>query len=137
MSPTTPAFRDLARRLVDLEVRGVGDSVGRGGAAKVCENLRLQLTKLAGVAGYHSLVSRAVATARIEATVLQNVSVRSDGAVEGLEEVENTDFDATVALVAHLLSLLVTFVGEPLTLSLVGNAWPEIALRRSISKGEL
>jgi hypothetical protein len=30
-----------------------------------------------------------------------------------------------VIVVAQLLGLLVTFIGEPLTLGLVGDAWPD------------
>jgi len=30
--------------------------------------------------------------------------------------------------VAHLLGLLVTFIGEPLALRLVGDAWPDAAV---------
>ena len=36
--------------------------------------------------------------------------------------------DAAVAIIAHLLGLLVTFIGEPLTLRLVGEAWPDALL---------
>ena len=36
--------------------------------------------------------------------------------------------EAAVAITAHLLGLLVTFIGEPLTLRLVREAWPDASL---------
>ena len=36
--------------------------------------------------------------------------------------------DAPVAIIAHLLGLLMTFIGEPLTLRLVREAWPDVLL---------
>jgi hypothetical protein len=53
---------------------------------------------------------------------LKSVTLGPDGHVEGLDE---GDADAAVALAAHLLELLVTFIGEPLTLRLVREAWPQ------------
>ncbi len=132
MNSTTHAIRELARRLVDLEAQGDARPVVDGGeAARVCEKIRLSLAKLAGTAGYHSLISRAIAMAKAEAPVLDSVQVRSDGSLEGFDENGKTDANAGVAVVVHLLSLLVTFVGEPLTLGLVSNAWTDAALMGS------
>lgn len=39
-----------------------------------------------------------------------------------------------LALVAHLLDLLATFIGEALTLRLVQRIWPKAALDSKISK---
>jgi hypothetical protein len=63
---------------------------------------------------------------------LQRVKVDVDGSLKGLEPVvadaSNGGGDAALAVIAHLLGLLVTFVGEPLTLRLVRNAWPDASL---------
>ncbi len=40
----------------------------------------------------------------------------------------NGGVEAAVAITAHLLGLLVTFIGEPLTLRLVREAWPDASL---------
>lgn len=49
----------------------------------------------------------------------------ADGSFEGLEQGSD---DAVLAVIAQFLGLLVTFVGEPLTLRLVRDAWPEASV---------
>ena len=94
-------------------------------AAAVCEALRIALTKVAGSEGFAALLRRALALAGAQVPTLQSVKIKPDGHLEGLDEV---DADAAVALTAHLLGLLVTFIGEPLTLRLLREAWPDAAL---------
>ena len=127
MSTASPYTRDLARRLVAVEVAREGSPFASGaGAVRVCEKLRLPLVKLAGVAGFRSLLARAVALARGGNPSLA-VQVRPDGSLDGLDG-SGTDSDAAgrsgVDVVAELLGLLVTFIGEPLTRHLVRDAWP-------------
>jgi hypothetical protein len=109
MSPA--ALSDFARRLIALE------GAGPGAAGRVCDRLRQPLARLAGVAGFRSLLSRAVALAKAEDGALHAVRVREDGTLEGMP-------GAGGAVVAHLLGLLVTFIGEPLTRQLVSEVWP-------------
>jgi hypothetical protein len=57
------------------------------------------------------------------------VQVRTDGSLEGfdaakLQEVTAQGDEAGAVIVAQLLGLLVTFVGKPVTLRLVRDAWP-------------
>ncbi len=99
-------------------------------AVRVCEKLRLPLARLAGVEGFRSLMSRALALAKAEVSSLAAVQVRADGSLEGLDGA-GPDRDAGAGgkggavVVAQLLGLLVTFIGEPLTLRLVRDAWPD------------
>ncbi len=94
----------------------------------MCEKLRGALAKQVGVAGYRSLIMRAMALAKADAPALETVQVGSDGALEGLDGLgERQDAEVGVVVVVHLLSLLVTFIGERLTLGLVREAWPEAA----------
>ena len=123
MSTVSPAIRDFARRLIALEsLRDEPLPTGGHESERVCEKLRLPLARLAGVAGFRSLLSRAVALAKAEVPSLAAVRVRADGSLEGLD---GSDRDAGAVVVAQLLGLLVTFIGEPLTLGLVRDAWPE------------
>jgi hypothetical protein len=74
-------------------------------------------------------MSRALALARSEQPSLAVVQVRPDGSLEGVDGPEhNTDGgmgdQAGALVVTKLLELLVTFIGEPLTLQLVRDAWP-------------
>ncbi len=127
MSTATPAIRDFARRLAAAEAACDEPPAARGAAVRVCEKFREPLARLAGVAGFRSLLSRAVALARAENPALAAVRVRDDGSLDGLDDPgpgAGADDPPGVAVVAHLVGLLVTFIGEPLTLGLVRDAWP-------------
>ena len=60
------------------------------------------------------------------------MTIKPNGSLEGLEGVasdtRNGGPEAVVGIIAHLLGLLVTFVGKPLTLRLVREAWPDASL---------
>ncbi|MEQ1948046.1 MAG: hypothetical protein ABL995_12705, partial [Bryobacteraceae bacterium] len=53
--------------------------------------------------------------------------IKPDGSLEGLSKLgdEEQAMEAEVVLIAQLLTLLITFVGEDVTLSLVNDIWPE------------
>src|SRR5688500_11644496 len=120
MSTAPPALRDFARRLLALEApRDEPPGASARGAVRVCDRLRGPLARLAGVAGFRSLLSRALALAKAEVASLSSVRVREDGSLEGLDEAGDgpgagRGADGGAAVVGHLLGLLVTFVGEPL-----------------------
>ena len=116
-------MRALAQRLLTLEGRhqnATDDPVDA--VVRVFERLRVALTRFAGSDGLTSLMRRAIALARADDPLLQRVSVRADGSLEGLEQVPS---DAALTIIAQFLGLLVTFVGEPLTLRFVRDAWPD------------
>jgi hypothetical protein len=120
-----PQTRDLALRLLAHEsVAGKTSEPTEFAAFRVCETLRQPLCALAGVAGFRSLLSRALTLARAEAPSLSTVQVAGDGSLQGLGELRpQTDPDKTreagVILITHLLGLLVRVVGEAMTLQLV------------------
>jgi hypothetical protein len=131
MNTATPAIRDFARRLVALEAARAEPTVtGASEVVRVCDKLRLPLSKLAGEAGFRSLMSRALAIAKAEIPSLVAMQVRADGSLEGLDPTGQgpdvgADEQAGFVVVAQLLGLLVTFIGEPLMLRLVSDAWPD------------
>ena len=51
---------------------------------RVCEKLRISLTRFAGADGFASLLRRALALARAENPSLQTVTVKPDGSLDGL-----------------------------------------------------
>lgn len=60
---------------------------------------------------------------------MQTVKLMPDGSLEGLDaHAVNGESEAALAITTHLLGLLVTFVGKPLTLRLVRDAWPDASL---------
>ena len=75
-------------------------------------------------------MTRAMALATAEAPWLASVQVRPDGSLEGFDAARSqqgaaADGEAGAVVLAQLLGLLVTFIGEPLTLRLVRDAWPD------------
>ena len=123
MSP--PVSRQLARRLLTYEVvAGKNSESTESAAFRVCAKLRQPLTIFAGVAGFRSLLSRALTLARAEAPSLSAVQVAADGSLQGLDELEpqigkEQAREAGIILITHLLGLLVRVVGEAITLQLV------------------
>ena len=104
--------------------------VNNSPAFRVCEKLRQPLSRLAGVAGFRSLLSRALALANDEACWMKAIHVKADGSLEGLEQAqaqlsETEIAEGEVVLIAQLIGLLVTFIGEELTLRLVQESWPD------------
>ena len=98
-------------------------------AVRVFDKLRVTLTRFAGADGFASLLRRSLALAQVEVPSLYRVTIQPDCSVEGLETLAAEEADggteAAVALSAHLLGLLVTFIGEPMTLRLVREGWPD------------
>jgi hypothetical protein len=119
-----PATRELAARLIAFE-GALNNSEGEDAAStcQVCEKLRRPLGTLAGTAGFASLLARALALARREAPVLDEVQVQSDGSLLGFT---GKAAETSPVLVAHLLNLLTTFIGEALLLQLLSDVWPDL-----------
>ena len=123
-------MRDLAQRLLAASQTASDPHVHD--PVLLNEKLRLSLTRFAGADGFASLLRRALALASAEAPALRNAKVSADGRVESFEQLAShagsVGGEEAVAITAHLLGLLVTFIGEPLTLRLVREAWPGTAL---------
>jgi len=134
MSTTSPEIQDLARRLLAFEAAHDNSSdVRLGIAVQVTEELRMRLIRLAGVDGFRSLLSRALTLAKAEVPSLNMVHVGAEGSLEGFDVIEQSQEagaagQAGLVLVAHLLELLVTFIGAPLTLRLVRDKWPDASM---------
>ena len=130
MDKPSSSIRALARRLLALEAasQGVGDARVHEGV-RVCEKLKTSLTRLAGADSFTSLLRRALVLARTEVPSLHDITVKADCSMDGLGKLARKDStEATAALTAHLLWLLVTFIGEPLTMKLVREAWPDASV---------
>lgn len=137
MEAPPASMRNLARRLLALEAaRPNPAAVHMHQADLVCEKLRVSVSRFAGPDGFNSLLRRAVALAREEIPALANVRVKSNGTLEGIGELNEAagggETEAAVVITAHLLGLLVTFIGEPLTLRLVRYTWPDASFDNTI-----
>ena len=137
-----PESRHLAQRLLAYEaVAGKNSEPTEPAALRVCAKLRRPLITLAGVAGFRSILCRALTLARAEAPSLSLVQVAADGSLKGLNELEpqigkEQARDEGAILIAQLLGLLLTFIGEGLTLRLVQDVWPEAAFNGRVSEKE-
>jgi hypothetical protein len=127
----------LARWLLDFEA-SAADPAGEKSQEvfSVCGKLKQRLSTLAGTAGFRALLSRSLTLAQMKAPCLKAVRVEEDGSLTlspsgecplNKEEIAK----AEAALVAQLLDLLATFVGESLTLILVREIWPEAPYKSS------
>ena len=118
-------WRDLARSLVASEAVANPTSLRTEPASvRVYERLRRQLGAPMGADGFQSLASRALALARSESPRLKGVHVMADGGLHGLGEVEaqtNRDEDGEVGviLIAQLLGVFLSLLGEATTLRLI------------------
>jgi hypothetical protein len=125
---------NLARRLIaeEHDRRDTEDSEARA-AFRVCDKLRAKLTPLAGARGFRALMGRALALSEVEVPSLAKLQVGAGGSLL-LPAALEQDLGKTAAaragavLVANLLGLLTTFIGEALTLRLVKQTWPKAAL---------
>jgi len=101
---------------------------------RVYEKLRRQLGAPVGVDGFQALASRALALARSESPRLSAVQITANGALRGLGEVESQadadeDGEAGVILIAQLLGLFLTFLGEATTLRLIEDLRLQVEVR--------
>jgi hypothetical protein len=117
--------RDLARSLIAREADASASPLQTQLATvRVYEKLRRQLAAPVGIDGFQALASRALALARSESPQLTAVQVTANGSLHGLGEVESQtsaheDGEAGIILIAQLLGLFITFLGEATTLRLI------------------
>lgn len=128
MNRATPKLRIYAERLIADEMSRHASSKSNPTAAfAVIEKLNPHFGALMGAAGFRALLSRALVLANAEVAWLRELHVKADGSFEGLNELEaqaNPEEIAAggIVLLALLIGLLVTFIGEDLTLRLLSNA---------------
>lgn len=129
MIRATVELKTAAKRVLAPEI-AASKRGGTSAAAAVSERLHRVLSTLLGAAGFRALLARAVTLAKAEAPALKAVVVENDGSLAGLDALRGKDgfADGEVVLVAHILGLLVTFVGEALMLRLVSDACPDAKL---------
>jgi hypothetical protein len=139
----SPETRDLAQRLLTYEADANTRSTSvQSVTLRTYEKLRQCLVTFAGVASFYSIAVRALVLAQMETPSLCAVQISADGALQGLSDVESQTTmemdqagsqrsgedppgESGAILIARILGLLLTFLGEALTLSLLRNAWPD------------
>jgi hypothetical protein len=125
-----PKLKELGRQLLAHETTHAKPGEARETAVfPVCEKLRGPLGKLIGAGGFHALLSRALTLAALEVPSLRSLEIREDGSLKNFNDLKaklggRSTTEVEIILVAQLLGLLVTFIGEALTLRLVQDIWP-------------
>jgi hypothetical protein len=143
MTRATLKMREIAERIIAEQPTSEGlPNSGVSPALDAYLILRPQFVSLMGTAGFHALVSRALALAKREVPCMRQVRLRTDGSLEWPEQGEGSRARAEArdvaeggaVLLSHVLGLLATFIGEGLTLRLVDEVRPEARSDASKSK---
>jgi hypothetical protein len=133
---------DLARWLMAREHGGSELHALRISAGpRACEKLAAQLQRFVGISRSYDLISRAIILANEEAHWLRGVKVGANGAIEGFTENARLLDDAEAEkggedILAELLGLLITFVGQAQTMHLLEHGWPDVRLTLGSSDAE-
>jgi hypothetical protein len=134
MSRATPALVVFARTLIAFDIEESRYLKTRGASFATVDKLRQRLEIFLGKAGFRAILTRALVLASTEANWLRAVHIRGDGSLEGLEdlatEVAPDEFlTGRVLVLAHLLGMLVSFIGEELTRQTLQDIWPTLSLK--------
>lgn len=134
-------MRDFAGRLIAHEAREAGTQGTPREVFPVVEKLRPHLTTLMGNGGYRALLLRSLALATSEIPTMQAARVAADGRLEGFDGLQaGLDHEGAaegrVIVVSRLIELLVTFIGEKLTLQMVREIWPKLSIKELNFKKE-
>jgi hypothetical protein len=123
-------MREYARRLLNCEeAASTQDEPDTPALSRVFDALRQSLGTIIGTNGFSVLLARALTLAKSEIPSLGELKVKADGSLEGLREHFNSEgSEPGVVLIAWLLALLDTFIGESLTLQILLDVWPDSAL---------
>jgi hypothetical protein len=127
-------MRRIAKDLMIYETAQNESSEATNPAAfRATDRLRPHLATLMGKGGFRALLSRALVLTNGEISWLRDIQVNADGSLEGLEAIHGrldpAEFlEGRAVLLAHLLGLLVAFIGPDLTARIVRDIWPQIPL---------
>lgn len=126
-----PAANVLARRLIEHEANGHLTAADLLPASeRVLRRLREDLARVLGNEGVAALEGRALDLARRRYSFLANGASGPHSLDDARAALAGRDpdeaRDALQAVCAHLIGLLFTFLGEPLTAQLVRLAWPDL-----------
>src|SRR5687768_12879461 len=128
----TPRVKEFAGRLLAYEAALGTPACDKGYPGFcICEKLRVPLSRLMGAGGFRALLARAQAMAGVEVPWLLTMRINPNGSLDRVNELETPPpphllTKGELILVAHLVELLVTFIGPALTLRLMHDIWPDL-----------
>src|SRR5215217_551018 len=144
MRQATPQLKSLAQRLLVLEAKNSPSPAKLAEALEVCcQRLHKRLDPLVGAGGFRALLDRALYLAKKEHAWLKEVEIQVypgcelKALNEAMTERQPKEIRETLTtILANVLWLLVTFIGEDIVYGLIEEAWPgtKIGATTSISK---
>lgn len=139
MGRVTSTIEQLADRIVAYETQHALTPLTHiAVTTRICEKLRLHLTPLIGSTSYHALITRTLAILEKDNPWTEGIRIRQNGSLELAPIPEshaqaNPQAREAMAIPSQLLSLLATFIGEPLTLTLALEIWPPLQAKTPIT----
>lgn len=135
MADPSPALVELARRIFRHEAGAAPDAASAAVAVDyICLRFRDDLKSMFGSGGVSALLGRALTLARRDHPLLNGTAVANEpnACFAGLSTAlaQGTDEEATAAgtfVVAHLLGLLASLVGEDLAVQPARMLWPQVS----------
>src|SRR5215213_5960815 len=135
MNPGSPKLQKLALRLFEHEASKSGNSDEPVKAIEsCCQRLHGRLDRLIGAGGFRALLNRALYLAKKKYAWLEGVGIEDYPGCEfkDLREVVKGKQPATVneactLILANVIWLLVTFIGEDITIGLIQEAWTDVS----------
>lgn len=134
MRPRDPKLQKLAQALFEREATKSGSPDEPVKAIELCcQRLHDRLDRLIGAGGFRALLNRALYLAKEKYAWLQGVGIEDYPGCEfkDLREAVKGKKSATVneactLILANVIWLLVTFIGEDITIGLIQEAWPGV-----------
>ncbi|HEY0371821.1 MAG TPA: hypothetical protein VGD79_07450 [Thermoanaerobaculia bacterium] len=130
---TVPALHDVARRAIAAHGEGA-DADPSKATERACGALFGVLETAMGPSGLEALLRRAVQITARERPWLGSVTIgaSADCPLSGLSEAAGAldvkdALEGYAALLANVLGLLNSFIGEDLTMRFVRHAWPNVS----------
>lgn len=134
MNHASSRMRYLAERIIKQELgeRGLPSTEFQISGA-VIQKLKPKLVDLMGNNGFYALVSRALALSKEEVPWLAGARLNKEGILEEFEDshepaAHGRTCNGGSVMLASMLGLLSSFIGELLTMQLVLEVWPKLQL---------
>jgi hypothetical protein len=132
MRQATPQLKSLAQRLLAHEAKKSPSPAKLAEALEVCcQRLHKRLDSLVGAGGFRALLDRALFLAKKEHPWLEGVEIQAYPGCElkALNEAmagrQPGEIRETLTIIlANVIWLLVTFIGEDIVYGLIEEAWP-------------
>ena len=132
MRQATPQLKSLAQRLLVHEAKNSPNPAKLAEALEVyCQHLHKRLDPLVGAGGFRALLDRALFLAKKEHPWLEGVEIQAypgcglkalNEAMAGRQPGEIRE--TLTIILANVIWLLVTFIGEDIVYGLIEEAWP-------------